>query len=499
MQLFFELFLSKTQVIKDFSLKEDVYPAKFDTVFGSIGFERVEIDLSAKGRIPSGEMKLGKAKKTIILWDEGKESIVIDSICSWVNITGLNEPRLYRFVILTEDQYGNRSTPTEIALMPYTSEDLKILALTPPRIMESTSSALLEWQSRISSVYFTMYDYRYDYIDKDNQFHSGEGLGDLPGFYVENVQQGRDVTVNMTCRILPISEGKQILDTIDWNTRYMLNISEAALPFIFLKTPEPLHVIHMTDSEFPIKFSWTKLNEVNDYTLKVSGDPEFPPEASVSIPVGDADEFELEQSMVETLYADFHVREFPLYWTVMSSVLGGNIRNQIRQFVGQKPKAKVSLWDGCEELAGWTGWKGGHYLDRDCKEGTYCVALTAPNVVAFQKTFNPVNTGLTKQNGYMGCWIYVSDIGAAGPPLNDDTQFEISSSGGPDQRELSWGWGHLNLHTGWNEVELPFSLGQDQGGEIDLNYINHLRFFSWRFDDNPALTVKIDYLHFYTY
>jgi len=487
------------QDIKDFNIEEKVYPAKFDTIYGTAGFERIEIDLCSAGRIPGSQMKLGKAKKTIVLWDNDKETLVIDSVCSWVNITGLKEPRLYRFKIFTEDQYGNRSTPMELALTPYTEEDLKILELTPPRITESTSAALLEWQQRLSSIYYTMYGYSYSYTDKDAQTHSGFGNGDLPSFFVENVLQGKEVTVGMICRILPIHEGKQLLDTIDWHTQYNFKISESAMPAIFLKSPDPLVYIHMTEGNYPVTFSWTKLNEISSYTLKFSSDPAFPDGETTTFEVGDASEYVVTKEDIAALYADFHTREFPLYWTVMPAETTINVRNQVRQFFGQKPKINISLWDGCEETSGWGGWTSGHYLDSDAKEGMYCIALRAPNVVAFEKRFTPVNTGLTKANGFMGCWIYISDINALGPPLNDDTQFEISSSNNADNQELSWGFGHLNLHTGWNEVELPFYLGQDQGGQINLNYINYLRFFSWRFNSNAALTVKLDYLHFYTY
>ena len=110
---------------------EVVYPAKYDTVVGHIGFERVEIDLMSAGRIPSSQIKLGKAKKTKITYDD--QEIVIDSLVSWVNITGLTQSKLYRFNITTVDEYGNESVPQEIALIPFTSSDLAGFAVSPPR------------------------------------------------------------------------------------------------------------------------------------------------------------------------------------------------------------------------------------------------------------------------------------------------------------------------------------------------------------------------------
>ncbi|MDR1668229.1 MAG: DUF4998 domain-containing protein, partial [Bacteroidales bacterium] len=339
--------------IKKYSLKEEVYPAKFDTIFTAIGFERVEIDLNKAGRVPAKEMKLGKAKKTVVFWNEGKDSLVVDSVCSWVNITGLKESRLHRFNIFTEDEYGNRSTPLEVAVTPYTEEDLKILALTPPRVTESTSSALLEWQQRLSSTYYTMFDYRYEYTDRNNQVHSGEGEGDLPGFFVEDVQQGRQVFVDMKFRILPIHEGVVLLDTVEWNTQYVLTISDAAIPAVFLKSPEPLTVISVAESEFPILFSWTKVEGVSGYTLKIAPNTIFAPLETVSIDVGDVNEYEVTRADIEAALAPFHVREMPLYWTVTPTSGGLSVRNQIRQIFGQKQRIEGPVLDDCELLTGW--------------------------------------------------------------------------------------------------------------------------------------------------
>ena len=45
---------------------EVIYPARFDTIFGQVGYERVELDLMKAGRIPASKIKLGKATKTVI-------------------------------------------------------------------------------------------------------------------------------------------------------------------------------------------------------------------------------------------------------------------------------------------------------------------------------------------------------------------------------------------------------------------------------------------------
>lgn len=51
---------------------EVVYPASYDTALVKIGYERVEIDLLKQGRIPSSELKMGKAKQTIVEYDGQK-------------------------------------------------------------------------------------------------------------------------------------------------------------------------------------------------------------------------------------------------------------------------------------------------------------------------------------------------------------------------------------------------------------------------------------------
>ena len=52
--------------IKEFSMKERIYPAHFDTIFAEPGYERVEIDLCKEGRLPASLMYLGKAQRTLV-------------------------------------------------------------------------------------------------------------------------------------------------------------------------------------------------------------------------------------------------------------------------------------------------------------------------------------------------------------------------------------------------------------------------------------------------
>ena len=70
----------------------------------------------------------GSGIKTVVVYDKIRlqKSNHYDSLCSYVNITELTEPRIYRFKIYTEDNSA-RSIPQEIALVPYTSADVKVL------------------------------------------------------------------------------------------------------------------------------------------------------------------------------------------------------------------------------------------------------------------------------------------------------------------------------------------------------------------------------------
>lgn len=208
--------------INEFADKEIVYPGHFDSPTGKIGFERVEIDLLKAGRIPSSEIHLGKAAKTHI--EYGEQTLIIDSVCSWVNITGLTEVNIYRFVICSMDAYGNKSVPVEISLIPYTATDLNTLDLLPPSVSGSEGGAIVEWKNALSSSLFYFCSYTYEYFDKDNQSHTGGGENDKPQIPIENVAKGEPVTLTMNCRIVPRVVDIPILDTLNlkrqWNIIY---------------------------------------------------------------------------------------------------------------------------------------------------------------------------------------------------------------------------------------------------------------------------------------
>ena len=336
--------------LREFATEETVYPASFDTITGKIGFERVEIDLSTKGRIPPSKMKLQKAKKTVIECSFFDSPMIIDSVCSWVNITGLTEPEEYTFKVYTEDEYGNRSIPQEISLIPYTSHDLNQMELLSPLITESSSTALIEWNSKLSGVLFDCYAYSYSYKDNDNVTQTGTGTGDLPSFFVENVRKGNTIPVELTLKIRPKKNGISILDTISWPSIINLNISESASDVIFLKTPTASQVIDLNDAKESqtCSFSWTKVENIDSYTLKISTNASFPTDKTLELDLGNISSFNLDVSEIKKIVADGSAR---CYWPIVPTT-AYSTSTQTRALIVYReiPPSGMWLFDDINDL-----------------------------------------------------------------------------------------------------------------------------------------------------
>lgn len=207
---------------------EQVYPAKYDTVIGFVGYERVEIELMKAGRIPASQITLGKAKKTVIEYDD--QVITIDSLVSWVNITGLTQPKLYRFHIYTIDEFENKSVPQEIALIPYTQSDFTSLAITPPKIMASPAAAVFEWPNGLSSTLLEYKSLSYEYTDKDNEVKKGN-RDENPRFVIANLTPSQEVTVNVTYKVIPKVNNSPIIDTLSLVAPIKLVMPTETTPF----------------------------------------------------------------------------------------------------------------------------------------------------------------------------------------------------------------------------------------------------------------------------
>ncbi len=207
---------------------ETIYPASFDTIFGHIGYERVELDLMKAGRLPSSRLKLGKATKTVVEYDGEKH--YIDSVCSWVNVTGLTEAKLYRFRVYTEDDFGNASVAREIALIPFTQQDRDLVGIASPKMTVSPSALVVEWPNGLNSVVMEYHSLSYSYTDKDDALQSG--TVSTPRFYCGNLEAGQELTINVDYKVIPIqSDGTKILDTVIVSKPIVVNIPTPDTPF----------------------------------------------------------------------------------------------------------------------------------------------------------------------------------------------------------------------------------------------------------------------------
>ena len=148
--------------------------------------------------------------------------------------------------------------------------------------------------------------------------------------------------------------------------------------------------------------------------------------------------------------------------------------------------------DDCESLEGWlSNWTLS--LDyEDMREGN--ASLKAENQTGptlYRKNFDPFDTEVTRENGYLAFDLYISDVAQWGP---GDSQFELTSSGLPDVQEVSW-----NLHTefglvsGWNRVELSLAKANPT---VDLQAVNFIRFYHTNI--LGPVVFKIDHIRFYS-
>ena len=154
------------------------------------------------------------------------------------------------------------------------------------------------------------------------------------------------------------------------------------------------------------------------------------------------------------------------------------------------------VFDDCESLDGWGNSVGGFLdLDTDCKEGKYSFRMTVeePTAVLIRKAFDPpLDTEVTRENGYFAFNFFISDVSLLGDALK---RMELSSSGDPDYNNFQWQLSELDLVSGWNKVEL--SLNRPcVNGEIDLRAVNYFRIAI--LGVTGPVVFKIDNLRFYS-
>ncbi|MDR3246044.1 MAG: DUF5012 domain-containing protein [Prevotellaceae bacterium] len=205
--------------IKDYANEESVYVGKFNEPVGYAGYERVEIYLLDTVRVPEDQINLGKAKNTVYEYD-GK-AYNMGKLVSWLNITGITVPKLYRFKIYNIDEFGNKSIPVEIALIPCTKEDVDALVLPSPLLTISPTTAEFTWPNGLSSGFFDYVDLTYKYIDKDGSEKTGE-VAETQKFVVNNLVSGVETAVEIKCRIIPKINNIPIIDTLVLEKTFMV-------------------------------------------------------------------------------------------------------------------------------------------------------------------------------------------------------------------------------------------------------------------------------------
>lgn len=211
--------------IAKYATEETVYVGKFsDVPYVSIGYKRVEIELMGDsiGRAFSDDLYLGKAKRTVVEYEEadGPRRRVFDSVCSWVNITGLATPKTYIFTIYAEDRYGNRSIPVEALGKPYTDAEFEGIYFPQPRIISTPTTVEFVWNkiSLEEDPMFKFVEFIYSYTDANNKMVSGKinmsADGNDRSFRLKNLEYANDISVMFNCRIIPRWESGLILDTL---------------------------------------------------------------------------------------------------------------------------------------------------------------------------------------------------------------------------------------------------------------------------------------------
>jgi hypothetical protein len=189
------------------------------------------------------------------------------------------------------------------------------------------------------------------------------GDGDAVSFFVENVLRNTPVPVDVTLKMVPLVGREPILDTL-YRTFTTTVIVSGTRPVIFLDKPE-------LDAAFPkgfnssaeiMTFSWRPVNEVSDYTLKISDSYAFPKGSrTFSVPAGNVDSYTLtgeEQLALYTMSNNSSVVRPILYWTVVPTDTTVNVVTQTRQITGRKV---INMTFGSGNAMSLSIEAGGHY------------------------------------------------------------------------------------------------------------------------------------------
>ena len=169
---------------------------------------------------------MGKETRTIIEYDT--VSLRFDSLFSWINITGLSQPKLYRFKIYTaDDSFTDRSTPLEIAIAPYTSFDKDALAVPTPSMTTKSDFLVVGWNGGLTSEIMEFRGLTYSYTDKNGTPVTNTKWWN-PEFYLTGLEKGKETAVNVRYWVIPKLDGQNILDSLYFDQSMDVTLEDSA-------------------------------------------------------------------------------------------------------------------------------------------------------------------------------------------------------------------------------------------------------------------------------
>ncbi|MDH7459774.1 hypothetical protein QEG73_00745 [Chitinophagaceae bacterium 26-R-25] len=140
----------------------------------------------------------------------------------------------------------------------------------------------------------------------------------------------------------------------------------------------------------------------------------------------------------------------------------------------------------CDQTDNWEMAGGNGQIDKsNKKEGAASLKATIVKTEDYMHFIyrrpDALNPGLTRDNGIFRFWFYVSDINEL---KNNDGQIELTSSGQSDKNEMNWNLDQIipNLKSGWNEIKLELSKGNESSSasdKLDLSAPNFFRIYLW--------------------
>jgi hypothetical protein len=213
------------------------------------------------------------------------------------------------------------------------------------------------------------------------------------------------------------------------------------------------------NSADPIEFSWRPIDEISDYTLKISDSYNFPEEETrtFTIPVGNADNYVMtgeDKLAIYTLSNNSSVVRPILYWTVAPTTSAGSgITTQIRQITGKRVIKLAPNGGGV-----------GHMTITTESGGVYKFAINGEDPVVYSSNINRIiNPGASGKLTLS--WAYKS---------NDDCRWEFFFSKPNAAGGLSAAF--------W----LPRS---DEWHETDIDIGQYMRTFAWGTATNHRLRI----------